>query len=107
MLDGLGADAAFDLFGGEGREQAFASLRLGGRLVSVASPAPEPREGYEVHYEFVRQSGYDLGEHINPLLAEGALRPRIADTFPLERAADAHERLEEGHVQGKLVLTVD
>jgi NADPH:quinone reductase-like Zn-dependent oxidoreductase len=107
LNDGGGADAAFDLFGGDGREQAFASLRLGGRLVSVARPPPEPREGYEVHYEFVRPSGYDLGEHINPLLQEGALRPHIAGTYPLERAAEAHERLEEGHVAGKLVLTID
>jgi NADPH:quinone reductase-like Zn-dependent oxidoreductase len=106
-LDGGGADAAFDLFGGDTREQAFAALRLGGRLVSVSRPPPEPREGYEVHYEFVRQSGYDLGEHINPLLSEGALRPHIAATYPLERAAEAHERLEEGHVRGKLVLTID
>jgi NADPH:quinone reductase-like Zn-dependent oxidoreductase len=74
--------------------------------VSVSRPPPEPREGYEVHYEFVRQSGYDLGEHVNPLLAEGALRPHIEAAYPLERAAEAHERLEEGHVRGKLVLTV-
>jgi NADPH:quinone reductase-like Zn-dependent oxidoreductase len=102
----LGADAAFDLFGGEGREQAFASLRLGGRLVSVASPPPEPREGAEVHYAFVRPSGYDLGEHVNPLVHDGRLRPRIAASFPLEAAPAAHERLEEGHVAGKLVLTL-
>ena len=52
-----GADAALDLFGGDGREEAFASLRRGGRLVSVAQPPPEPRDGYEVHYVFVRPSG--------------------------------------------------
>ena len=67
-----GADAAFDLFGGDGREQAFASLRRGGRLVSIARPPPEPREHFEVHYMFVRPSGYDLGEHITPLVNEGA-----------------------------------
>ena len=35
-----GADAALDLFGGDGREEAFAALRRGGRLVSVAQPPP-------------------------------------------------------------------
>src|SRR5918911_4178682 len=50
LLDGGGADAAVDLFGGEAREQAFAALRLGGRVVSVARPPPERRDGYEVHY---------------------------------------------------------
>jgi NADPH:quinone reductase-like Zn-dependent oxidoreductase len=107
LLADSGADAAFDLFGGETREQAFAVLRQGGRLVSIARPPPEPREGYEVHYIFVRPSGYDLGEYVTPLVAEGRLRPHVEATYPLERAAEAHERLEGGHVRGKLVLTVD
>ena len=104
---GLGADAALDLFGGPGREQAFAALRLGGRLVSVASPPPEAREGAEVHYAFVRPSGYDLGEHLNPLIQDGRLRPHVSEVLPLEHAAEAHRRVEAGHVAGKLVLTVD
>jgi NADPH:quinone reductase-like Zn-dependent oxidoreductase len=107
LLADVGVDAALDLFGGEGREQAFGILRKGGRLASIAQPPPEPREGYEVHYIFVRPSGYDLGEHVTPLVAEGRLRPHVEATYPLERAAEAHERLEGGHVRGKLVLTVD
>jgi NADPH:quinone reductase-like Zn-dependent oxidoreductase len=108
LLVDAGADAALDLFGGDPREQAFSSLRPGGRLVSVARPPPEPRSGHhEVHYIFVRPSGYDLGEHITPLVQDGSLRPHIEETFPLERAAEAHERIEGGHVRGKLVLTVD
>jgi NADPH:quinone reductase-like Zn-dependent oxidoreductase len=108
LLADSGADAAFDLFGGDPREQAFASLRPGGRLVSIARPPPEPRNGHhEVHYIFVRPSGYDLGEHVTPLVNEGSLRPHVQETFPLERAADAHALIEQGHVRGKLVLTVD
>jgi NADPH:quinone reductase-like Zn-dependent oxidoreductase len=102
----LEADAAFDLFGGDAREVAFSALRRGGRLISIAGPPPEPREGFEVHYWFVRPSGYDLGEHITPLVQEGRLRPHVAEALPLERAAEAHELLEGGHVRGKLVLTV-
>jgi NADPH:quinone reductase-like Zn-dependent oxidoreductase len=101
-----GADAALDLFGGDAREQAFAVLRAGGRLCSTAGPPPEPREGYEVHYIFVRPSGYDLAE-LDHLVAEGKLRPHVAEIYPLERAADAYERLEAGHVRGKLVVTID
>ena len=104
--DGDGVDAAFDLFGGDGRAQALATLRRGGRLVSIARPPPEPQDGLEVHYIFVRPSGYDLGEHITPLVHEGGLRPHVAEVYPLERAAEAQQRLEEGHVRGKLVLTI-
>src|ERR687897_743336 len=66
-----------------------------------------PCDGYEIHYIFVRPSGYDLGEHITPLVQEGTLKPHVEEVYPLERAAKAHERLEAGHVRGKLVLSVD
>jgi NADPH:quinone reductase-like Zn-dependent oxidoreductase len=103
---GAGADAAFDIFGGDGLEQAFSVMRKGGRLVSIAAPPPK-RECFEVQYEFVRPSGYDLGEHITPLVEEGTVRPHLQQTFPLEAAAEAMEVLEGGHVRGKLALTVD
>jgi NADPH:quinone reductase-like Zn-dependent oxidoreductase len=105
LTDDGGADAALDLFGGERREEAFAALRLGGRLVSVAQPPPERREGYETHYVFVRPDGDELRE-LADLVAAGQLRPHVEEVFPLERAAEAHERIEEGHVRGKLVLSV-
>jgi NADPH2:quinone reductase len=100
-----GADAAFDLVGGDGQEQAFAALRHGGRLVSIATP-PEPREHIETGYIFVRPSGYDLGEVITPLVNEGGLRPHVSATFALEDCAAAHEQVEAGHVRGKVVLTI-
>jgi NADPH:quinone reductase-like Zn-dependent oxidoreductase len=37
---------------------------------------------------------------------EGTLKPHVEEVYPLERAAEAHERLEAGHVRGKLVLSV-
>ena len=103
---GAGADAAFDLWGGEAQEQAFSVMRKGGRLISLASP-PEPRDCFETRYMFVRPSGYDLGEHLTPLLKEGHLRPHLQATYPLAAAAEAMEVLEGGHVRGKLVLTID
>ena len=36
--------------------------------------------------------------------ASGPLRVEVAEEFPLEQAARAHELGEEGRVQGKLVL---
>ena len=38
------------------------------------------------------------------LLAEGQLRPLVAERIPLAEAARAHETLERGGVAGKLVL---
>ncbi len=36
---------------------------------------------------------------------DGALKPIVADTIPLDRAADAHRRLEAKAVSGRIVLT--
>jgi len=51
----------------------------------------------------VRQS--DL-EYLKELIEAGRLTPVIDRTFPLADAAEALRRLEQGHVRGKLVLTV-
>lgn len=38
------------------------------------------------------------------MLRQGAIRPQIGQTFPLERAADAHRALEAGETRGSTVL---
>jgi NADPH:quinone reductase-like Zn-dependent oxidoreductase len=98
-----GVDAALDLFGGDGAQQCFAALRPGGRFVSTAEPAEHPN--VECHYVFVRPWGDQLRE-LATLAEEGHLIPHVEEVFPLDRAADAHERIEAGHVRGKLVLRV-
>ncbi|WP_113699759.1 NADP-dependent oxidoreductase [Nonomuraea lactucae] len=49
---------------------------------------------------------YAALEAIAALVDEGAIRPHVEQTFPLEEAGKAHEVLEAGQVRGKLVLTV-
>ncbi len=44
-------------------------------------------------------------EHVWPLVEDGAVRPIIQGTHPLDRAADAHREMEaSGHI-GKILLT--
>jgi NADPH2:quinone reductase len=45
--------------------------------------------------------------HVLPLFADGKLRVPIAETFPLEQAAEAYDRFAEGGKIGKIVLTMD
>jgi NADPH:quinone reductase-like Zn-dependent oxidoreductase len=101
-----GVDAALDLFGSDDRETAYSVLRRGGRLASVAQPPPPHRDGFESQYIFVRPAGDQLSE-LASLIDEGRLRPTVQEVFALEQAAEAHARLEEGHVRGKLVLRID
>jgi NADPH:quinone reductase-like Zn-dependent oxidoreductase len=53
----------------------------------------------------VEPDGRALDE-ISMLVGSGSLKVEIDETFPLERAAAAHARLERGGVRGKLVLEV-
>lgn len=44
--------------------------------------------------------------HVWPLYAEGAVRPVIDSTYPMDRAAQAHRRIDSGEHVGKILLTV-
>ncbi|MCC7540019.1 MAG: NAD(P)H-quinone oxidoreductase [Deltaproteobacteria bacterium] len=48
----------------------------------------------------------EIRQHVWPLFDSGALRPVLEAIFPIEQAAEAHERLRAGHTFGKLVLEV-
>ena len=56
-------------------------------------------------FMWVRQEGSDLA-FLGRLADDGRLKPVIAQTFPLERAREAHALSEQGHVRGKIVLEV-
>jgi NADPH:quinone reductase-like Zn-dependent oxidoreductase len=44
---------------------------------------------------------YELAAEVS-----AGVRPHVTETYPLERAADAHRRLAAGRVGGKLVITL-
>ncbi|HEX2103197.1 MAG TPA: NAD(P)H-quinone oxidoreductase [Solirubrobacteraceae bacterium] len=48
-----------------------------------------------------------MEQHVLPLFETGALRVPIAETFPLEGAAEAYDRFAEGGKVGKIVLVAD
>jgi NADPH:quinone reductase-like Zn-dependent oxidoreductase len=43
---------------------------------------------------------------VMPLMREGRVKPVMDSTFPLEKAADAHRRMETSQHIGKIVLEV-
>ena len=53
----------------------------------------------------VRSSGVQLAQFA-ALLDAGTVRVAIDSTFPLAAAREAHARAAQGHLQGKIVLTV-
>jgi NADPH:quinone reductase-like Zn-dependent oxidoreductase len=53
----------------------------------------------------VRSNGPQLAE-IGRLLGEGELQVGVDSAYPLPEAGSAHTRAAQGHLQGKIVLTV-
>jgi len=47
-----------------------------------------------------------LMRRVSEMVTAGALTPVIDSIFPLARIADAHERIEQGHTHGKIVVTI-
>jgi NADPH2:quinone reductase len=83
---------------------ALDALRGGGSFVSViAGVAPPPLRGTRVSTLYVQADGARLAELVR-LVEAGTLTLRVAETFPLEKAAAAHQRLTEGPLRGRLVL---
>lgn len=80
------------------------ALRDGGAFIALsAGVAPVPLRGTDVATVFFREEPRQLAEIVR--LAElGRLTTRVAGTYPLEKAADAHARLSAGGVRGRLVL---
>jgi len=106
------ADVALDLVGGDDTLRLLDTVRPGGLLLAVATGADDQlkaearRRGIRVLEPLVEPDGRAL-EEIAALVDAGTLEVKVAETFPLERAAAAHERLERGGVGGKLVLEVE
>jgi NADPH:quinone reductase-like Zn-dependent oxidoreductase len=99
-------DALLDLVGGDTMHDAVQAVRLdpprGIRLASIVDTAIAEHDG---SYVFVHPDGEGLGQ-LAMMAEAGHLRVPIAKAFPLEETAEAHRLMAEGHVRGKLVVTL-
>ncbi|KQS83170.1 MULTISPECIES: NADP-dependent oxidoreductase [unclassified Rhizobium] len=103
-------DLVVDALGGPTTGRFLRTLRRGGALFPIFplgfSGADEAeRLGVTVSTTQVRSNGAQLNE-LGRLLDNGSIRVVLDSTFPLADARKAHERAADGHIQGKIVLTV-
>jgi NADPH:quinone reductase len=116
--DGLPeVDVVFDGVGGSVARSAFQLLRAGGRFCAFGmasgsfadiSDEEASRRGVTL-VQGIRPTPAEMIELTKAALAEaaaGRLRPVIGQTFPLERAADAHAAIEGRGTVGKTLLVV-
>ena len=119
VTGGSGAGVVFDGVGGETGEAAFEVTARGGRFSAHGAPsggfaqidAKEAEQraitvrGIE-HVQFAPADAKRLTERAMAEAVAGRIRPVIGQTFPLERAAEAHAAIEGRDVIGKTLLVI-
>ncbi|MEI4472262.1 NADP-dependent oxidoreductase [Frigidibacter sp. MR17.24] len=103
-------DLVMDCVGGAGAARFLPALRPGGALFIVNPLGFEAhdaaaRRGVTVSSTQVRSNGAQLDAAAG-LLSDGRVRIVIDSVFPAAEAARAHRRAAEGHIGGKIVLTM-
>ena len=102
-----GVDAVLGLAGGPLLDRCVAAVRKGGRVAypNGVEPVPKRRRGIDfTSYDAI--PGVHEFQRLNEAVDSSQLKVPIAARYPLEEAAKAHERLEQGHVLGKIVLRI-
>jgi NADPH2:quinone reductase len=120
---GAGANVILDMVGGDYIERNYDAAAVDGRIVQIAFlGGPKAQVNFtKLMVKRLHHTGSTLRPRSNadkaamvaaieakvmPLLSEGRIKPLMDSTFPLEKAADAHRRMETSEHIGKIVLVV-
>jgi NADPH:quinone reductase-like Zn-dependent oxidoreductase len=101
-------DLVIDMLGEDTLARSFDVVKHGGTIVSIKGDAPDglaAARGVEFHSFFMEPSGEQLTK-IADLIRDGAVRPILDSTFPLEDVAAAYAHAQTGHPVGKVAVTV-
>jgi len=124
-----GLQAVFDPIGGSYWRKSYRLLARGGKLIIFGAKDPRPvnvmpyvpgmmirhfllPDGKSVHpvgLSPTRQREAFLEDipHLQSLLAERKLTPKVSEVLPMSEASQAHRLMEQGHHVGKIVLVND
>ncbi len=123
ITDGRGVDVVLDMISGDYVARNIACMAEDGRHVTIAVQGGVKAE-IPMHKILTkrlmltgstlrpRSAGFkaavadEIRREVWPFVTSGQLRPAMDSTYPLDRAADAHRRMDEDHI-GKVVLTMD
>ena len=121
MTEGKGPNVILDMVGGDYVERNYDAAATDGRIVQIATlgGAKITTNIAKLMVKRLHHTGSTLRPRSNadkaamvaaieakvmPLLREGRIKPLMDSTFPLEKAADAHRRMETSAHIGKIVL---
>jgi len=118
---GEGVDTVFDMLGGEHTAKSLRCLRDFGRVIQYGTatgkqPQLDVRALYAksasvqglwlTYLSQKREIMEPAWQQLSAWITEGKLSPQIGQVFPLARAAEAYQLLEEGRNYGKVVLKI-
>ena len=118
-----GADVILDVMGGSYLARNLEALALGGRLVVIGLQGGSSAEldlaalmgkrasviGTTLRSRPVDEKAAVMEQVrrvVWPLIAQGAIKPSIGATFPLDQARQAHDYFDSEEHQGKVLLTI-
>ncbi|HEY1605659.1 MAG TPA: NADP-dependent oxidoreductase [Allosphingosinicella sp.] len=103
-------DVVFDLVAGETQDRSWAVLREGGIMVSTLKE-PDQRKAAahkaRTAPRYTAQPNAAQLREVAELIHAGKVKIVVSETYSLDQVRQAYERLENGHVRGKIVLTLD
>lgn len=111
ITDNQGVDVVFEHVGPATFTDSIKSMKKGGRLVTCGATTG-PEVNLDLRYIFSRQLsilGSIMGTRaellkITGLIERGILRPVIDSVYPLKDAPEAHRKIENRAVTGKIIL---
>jgi len=101
-------DAVYDTVGGETTEKSFAVLKKGGVIVSMLGQ-PNPAMAQKYGVSAIGQNTQTNSAHLQrltQLVESGAVKPQIAEAFPLGKIKEAFVYQEQSHPRGKVVIQI-
>lgn len=94
-------DVVVDMVGDSTMSRSYQVLNPTGRLIAIAASDDNPRATF-----FIVEPNADQLTTLAGLIDQGALRPVVGETFPLEDTRTAFTTQRDTHLRGKAILEV-
>lgn len=98
-----GVDLIFDCTSGESLQQSLKSLKDSGKLVSILNQGDDLDPKIDHQFVFVEPNSRQL-DHLRELVDEGQLKVKVSETYSLNEASKALQKIETLHTTGKIVI---
>ncbi|MEG9329157.1 NADP-dependent oxidoreductase [Salinimicrobium catena] len=98
-----GVDLIFDCTSGESLQQSLKSLKDSGKLVSILNQGDDLDPKIDHQFVFVEPNSLQL-DQLRELVEEEKVKVKVSETYSLDEASQALQKIETLHTTGKIVI---